>query len=214
MRRIWIEILNEIVSAKNEITMVLKLSRRDIIIEIGNYKKIIRKFPHLATIEKLIERLRDAGYVVDEITETLDGTRLTEKYTYIIRKPNSLTAKTQSTFLYDLNNGIEMEYIDGEYTGNVIPKQTGCILQKLVVDNSKYTVKVDINSIENQRYALLTISATLKEKEDAVNNIANIVYDSFNSNLNVIEYAIIDKGLSKETADVVMPLLELYLKYL
>lgn len=115
--------------------MVLKLSRRDIIIEIGNYKKIIRKFPHLATIEKLIERLREAGCVVDEIAETLDGTSLTEKYTYIIRKPNSLTAKTQSTFLYDLNDGIEMEYIDGEYTGNVIPKQTGCILQNLVVDS-------------------------------------------------------------------------------
>lgn len=214
MRRIWIEILNEIVSAKDQITMVLKLSRRDIIVEIGNYKKIIRKFPHLETIEKLIEKLRDAGCVVDEITETLDGTSLTEKYTYIIRKPNSLTAKTHSTFLYDLNNGIEMEYIDGEYTGDVIPKQTGCILQKLVVDNGNYSIKANINSIENQRYALLTISATLKEKEDAINNIANVVYDSFNSNLNVIEYAIIDNGFSQEIADAVMPLLKLYLKYL
>lgn len=214
MRRIWIEILNEIVSTKNEITMVLKLSRRDIIVEIGNYKKIIRKFPHLATIEKLIERLREAGCVIDEIAETLDGTSLTEKYTYIIRKPNSLTAKTQSTFLYDLNNGIEMEYIDGEYTGNVIPKQTGCILQKLVVDSGEYTVNIDINSIDDQHYTLITLRVRLKEKENAINNLTNIVYDYFCSNMNEIEYAIIDEGFSQETADAVMPLLKLYLKYL
>lgn len=214
MRRIWIEILNEIVNAKNEITMVLKLSRRDIIVEIGNYKKIIRKFPHLATIEKLIERLRDAGCVVDEIAETLDGTSLTEKYTYIIRKPNSLTAKTKSTFLYDLNDGIEMEYIDGEYTGNVIPKQTGCIIQKLVVDSGEYTINIDINSIDDQHYTLITLRVRLKEKENAINNLTNIVYDSFNSNLNVIEYAIIDNGFSQEIADTAMPLLKLYLKYL
>lgn len=214
MRRIWIEILNEIVSAKDQITMVLKLSRRNIIIEIGNYKKIIRKFPHLATIEKLIERLREAGCVVDEIAETLDGTSLTEKYTYIIRKPNSLTAKTQSTFLYDLNDGIEMEYIDGEYTGNVIPKQTGCILQKLVVDSGEYTVNIDINSIDDQHYTLITLRIRLKEKENAINNLTNIVYDYFCSNMNEIEYAIIDEGFSQETANAVMPLLKLYLKYL
>lgn len=212
MRRIWIEILNEIISAKNKITMVLKLSRRDIIVEIGNYKKIIRKFPHLATIEKLIERLREAGCVVDEIAETLDGTSLTEKYTYIIRKPNSLTAKTKSTFLYDLNNGIEMEYIDGEYTGNIIPKQTGCILQKLVVDSGEYTINIDINSIDDQHYTLITLRVRLKE--NAINNLTNIVYDCFCSNMNEIEYAIIDEGFSQETADAVMPLLKLYLKYL
>lgn len=214
MRRIWIEILNEIVSAKDQITMVLKLSRRNIIIEIGNYKKIIRKFPHLATIEKLIERLREAGCVVDEIAETLDGTSLTEKYTYIIRKPNSLTAGTQSTFLYDLNDGIEMEYIDGEYTGNVIPKQTGCILQKLVVDSGEYTINIDINSIDDQHYTLITLRVRLKEKENAINNLTNIVYDYFCSNMNEIEYAIIDEGFSQETADAIMPLLKLYLKYL
>ena len=214
MRRICIEILNEIISAKDQITMVLKLSRRNIIIEIGNYKKIIRKFPHLAIIEKLIERLREAGCVVDEIAETLDGTSLTEKYTYIIRKPNSLTAKTQSTFLYDLNDGIEMEYIDGEYTGNVIPKQTGCILQKLVVDSDEYTVNIDINGVDDQHYTLITIRVTLKEKENAINNLTNIVYDYFCSNMNEIEYAIIDEGFSQETADAIMPLLKLYLKYL
>ena len=213
MRRILIEILNEIISAKDQITMVLSLSRRNIIIEIGNYKKIIRKFPHLTAIEKLIERLREVGCVVDEIAETLDGTSLTEKYTYIIRKPNSLTAKTQSTFLYDLNDGIEMEYIDGEYTGNVIPKQTGCILQKLVVDSDEYTVKIDINGVDDQHYTLITIRVALKEKENAINNITNIVYDYLCSNMNEIEYAIIKKGFSKETADAIMPLLKLYLKY-
>lgn len=213
MRRILIEILNEIISAKDQITMVLSLSRRNIIIEIGNYKKIIRKFPHLTAIEKLIERLREVGCVVDEIAETLDGTSLTEKYTYIIRKPNSLTAKTQSTFLYDLNDGIEMEYIDGEYTGNVIPKQTGCILQKLVVDSDEYTVKIDINGVDDQHYTLITIRVALKEKENDINNITNIVYDYLCSNMNEIEYAIIKKGFSKETADAIMPLLKLYLKY-
>lgn len=164
---------------------------------------------HLLTIKQT-----EAGCVVDEIAETLDGTSLTEKYTYIIRKPNSLTAKTQSTFLYDLNDGIEMEYIDGEYTGNVIPKQTGCILQKLVVDSGEYTVNIDINSIDDQHYTLITLRVRLKEKENTINNLMNIVYDYFCSNMNEIEYAIIDEGFSQETADAIMPLLKLYLKYL
>lgn len=215
MRRIWIEILNKIVNAKDQITITLKLSKRDIIIEIGNYKKIIRKFPHLTTIEKLIDKLKDAGCTINEIYETLNDINVTEKWTYIIKKSNNLTAGTQSTFLYNLNTGIEMEYIDCKYTGNVIPKQTGCILQRLVIDNddAKYTYKVDINSIENQQYGLLTFYVTLK-KEGAITNTANLVYDKYQSNLNIIKYAIINKGLSQETADTVMPLLKLYLKYL
>lgn len=215
MKRIWIEILNKIVNAKDQITITLKLSKRDIIIEIGNYKKIIRKFPHLTTIEKLIDKLKDAGCTINEIYETLDDINVTEKWTYIIKKSNNLTAGTQSTFLYNLNTGIEMEYIDYKYTGNVIPKQTDCILQRLIIDNddTKYTYKVDINSIENQQYGLLTFYVTLK-KEGAITNTANIVYDKYQSNLNIIKYAIINKGLSQETADTVMPLLKLYLKYL
>lgn len=213
MRRVWIEILNEIVSTKDQVTLTLKLSRRDIIVEIGNYKKIIRKFPHLATIEKLIERLRDAGCVVDKIAETLDGTSLTEKLTYIIKKPNNLTANTQSTFLYDLNKGIEMEYIDGEYTGDVIPKQTGCILQRLIINTNDSSYKIDIQSVDGQYYGLITIYGKLKD-EDAIANIVTITYNRCSSNLNKIEYEIVDKGLSQETADVMMPVLKLYLKYL
>lgn len=86
MKRIWIEILNEIVSATGNVTLTLKLSRHNIIATIGSYKKIIRRFPHLKTIEKLIDRLKEAGCIVDQIQEMLDSTTLTEQWTYIIKK--------------------------------------------------------------------------------------------------------------------------------
>ena len=45
MKRIWIEILNEVIAAKDTITLSLKVSRNSIIITIGSYKKTIKKIP-------------------------------------------------------------------------------------------------------------------------------------------------------------------------
>ena len=76
------------------------------------------------------------------------------------------------------------------------------------------TYNNNINSIDDQHYTLITLRVRLKEKENAINNLTNIVYDCFCSNMNEIEYAIIDEGFSQETADAIMPLLKLYLTYL
>ena len=65
MRRIWIEILNEVIAAKDTITLSLKLSRNSITITIGSYKKTIKRYPHLNTIENLIHRLSDAGCTIN-----------------------------------------------------------------------------------------------------------------------------------------------------
>ena len=102
MRRVWVNVLNEIINANDTVTLSVKLSRTSMVIDIGDYKNVIRRFPHLDTLKSFIERLSDAGCVINEIHNNLEGNALTEEYIYLIKKPNELMAEAQSTFLYEL----------------------------------------------------------------------------------------------------------------
>lgn len=213
MKKIWIEILNEIVSAKDNVTLTLKLSRHNIIVTIGGYKKIIRRFPHLKTIEKLIDRLKEAGCIVDQIQEMLDSTTLTEQWTYIIKKPETLNAATHSTFLYTLND-IEAECIDYTYTGNLIPKETGGIVQRLVINTDNNTFKIDINSIGGQPAGLISVYKASNDPFSRTEYVTT-AYERFAINMQDIEYALAkESNFSTNEINTILALIDLYTKYL
>lgn len=217
MKKVCIEILNEIVNAKNQITLTLKLSTDNILITIGDYKHIIKRYPHLKNIQQMINDLRDANCMVDEIQELLNSTVLIEQWTYIIKKPKNLTAKTQSTVLYTLNS-IEAEYIDYTYTGNLIPTQTGGIIQRLVIDTDENNFKIDINSISGQVMGLINIYQIPKDKavkpEDIKPIYITIMYERHTVDIEEIEYKLKDEGYNYSEIDSILKLIELYLEYL
>lgn len=197
MRRIWIEILNEIITAKDTITLSLKLSRNSITITIGTYKKVIRKYPHLNTIENLINRLSEAGCTITTIHNQLNTDSLTEEWIYIIDKPIELIAYTQSKFLYNLNNGVEVEYTDGKYTGNIIPKQTGGITQQIVIENDEHIVRIDINSIDGQFVGVITIREILKNSISAP-RIIDLIYKRNSVNIDKFRYELKSNGYTDD----------------
>ena len=213
MKKVWIEILNEIISATGNVTLTLKLSRHNIIVTIGSYKKIIRRFPHLKTIEKLIDRLKEAGCIVDQIQEMLDSTTLTEQWTYIIKKPETLNAAIHSTFLYKLNN-IEIECIDYTYTENLIPKETEGIVQRLVINTDNNTFKIDINSIGGQPAGLISVYKAPNDPFSRTEYVTT-AYERFAINMQDIEYALAKESdfLATEK-DTILALINLYTKYL
>lgn len=213
MKQIWIEILNEIISAKGQVTLNLKLSRTNIVITIGGYKKIIRKFPHLNTLTKLIDRLKEAGCIIDETYEQLDGTALTEEWIYIIKKPETLNAGTQSTFVYKLTD-IEAECIDYTYTGNLIPKETGGIVQRLVINTGDNTLKIDINSIGGQPTGLISVYKAPNDPFSRTEYVTT-AYERFAINMQDIEYALVkESNFSTNEISMILTLIELYTKYL
>jgi hypothetical protein len=213
MKKVWIEILNEIISAKDNVALTLKLSRHNIIVTVGDYKKIIRRFPHLKTIEKLIDRLKEAGCIVDQIQEMLDSTTLTEQWTYIIKKPETLNAATQSTFLYALND-IEAECIDYTYTGNLIPKETGGIVQRLVINTDNNTFKIDINSIGGQPAGLISVYKAPNDPFSRTEYVTT-AYERFAINMQDIEYALAkESNFSTNEISTILALIDLYTKYL
>ena len=213
MRRVWIEILNELVSAKNQVTLNLKLSRTNIVITIGTYKKIIKKYPHLNTIENIIHRLSNAGCTITTIHNQLSNDTLTDEWIYIIDKPIGLIADTQSKFLYDLDNGVEVEYIDYEYTGNIIPKQTSCIVQQIVIDNDEHIIRIDINSIDGQFVGVINIRETLKNSTSAP-RIINLIYERCSTDMNKFEYELKHNGYNADETNTILTLLRLYTYYL
>lgn len=44
MRRVWVNVLNEIINANDTVTLSVKLSRTSMVIDIGNYKNVIKSF--------------------------------------------------------------------------------------------------------------------------------------------------------------------------
>lgn len=213
MRRIWIEILNEVIAAKDTITLSLKLSRNSITITIGNYKKTIKKYPHLNTIENLIHRLSDAGCTINTIYNQSDTDNSTEEWIYIINKPVGLTAYAKSTFLYNLDNGVEVEYINGEYTGNIIPKQTGGITQQVVIENDEHIVRIDINSIDDQFVGVITIREILKNSISAP-RIIDLIYKRNSVNIDKFRYEIKSNDYTTDETNKMLTLLRLYTYYL
>lgn len=213
MKKVWIKILNEIVSAKDNVALTLKLSRHNIIVTVGDYKEIIRRFPHLKTIEKLIDRLKEAGCIVDQIQEMLDSTILTEQWTYIIKKPETLNAATHSTFLYTLNS-IEVECIDYTYTGNLIPKETEGIVQRLVINTDNNTFKIDINSIGGQPAGLISVYKAPNDPFSRTEYVTT-AYERFAINMQDIEYTLAKESNFLATEkDTILALIDLYTKYL
>lgn len=213
MRRVWVNILNEIINAKNTITLSAKLSRTSMVVDTGNYKNIVKRFPHLDTLKSFIERLSDAGCVIDIIHNQLDGDALTEEYIYIIKKPNELMAETQSKFLYELDK-IEPECIDYEYTGNLIPKETSGIVQKLIIhtDNNMFTV--DISGINSQSFGVINIRKDIKHGICVPESIT-LLYDRYSKDTDILIKHELEKQKYKlELIEKILVLIKLYRPYM
>ena len=212
MRRVWVNILNEIINAKDTITLSAKLSRASMVIDIGNYKHIVKRFPHLDTLKSFIERLSDAGCVINTIHNQLDGNALTEEYIYIIKKPNELIAETQSKFLYELDK-IEPECIDYEYTGNLIPKEISGIVQKLIIHTDNNIFTVDVTSINANNLGIINIHKKHK-KEFYVIETIDLLYERYTKDTDAIKHELEKQGYKPEIIKKILTLLKLYRPYM
>lgn len=213
MRRVWVNVLNKIINAKDTITLSAKLSRTSMVIDIGNYKNVIKRFPHLDTLKSFIERLSDAGCVIDEIHNNLEGNALTEEYIYLIKKPNELMAEAQSKFLYELDK-IEPECIDYEYTGNLIPKEISGIVQKLIMHTENRIFTVDISGINSQNFGVINIRKDIKHSLCVPESIT-LLYDRYSKDTDVLIKHELEKQKYKlELIEKILVLIKLYRPYM
>ena len=213
MRRVWVNVLNEIINANDTVTLSVKLSRTSMVIDIGNYKNIIKKFPHLDTLKSFIKRLSDAGCVIDEIHNNLESNALTEEYIYIIKKPSELMAEAQSKFLYELDN-IEPECIDYEYTGNLIPKEISGIAQKLIMHTENHMFTVDISGINSQNFGVINICKDIKYDFCVPENIT-LLYDRYSKDTDVlIKHELEKQKYKPELIEKILILTKLYRPYM
>ena len=212
MRRVWVNILNEIINAKDTITLSAKLSRTSMVIDTGDYKNVIKRFPHLDTLKSFIERLSDAGCVIDTIHNQLDGNTLIEEYIYIIKKPNELMAKTQSKFLYELDK-IEQECIDYEYTGNLIPKEISGIVQKFIMHTNDNVFTVDVTSINANNLGIVNIHKKHKTKLYVTETI-DLLYERYSTDTDMLKHELEGHKYEPELTKTILTLLKLYRPYM
>lgn len=124
-----------------------------------------------------------------------------------------MTAYAKSTFLYNLDNGVEVEYTDGKYTGNIIPKQTGGIIQQVVIENDEHIVRIDINSIDGQFVGVITIREILKNSISAP-RIIDLIYKRNSVNIDKFKYELKSNGYTTDETNKILTLLRLYTYYL
>lgn len=212
MKNVWIRILNEIINANNEITLNVKLSRTNIIIDINDYNTIIKRFPHLDTLKAFIDRLSNAGCTINEIENRLNNDTLTEEYIYIIKKPNELMAETRSKFLYELDK-IELECIDDEYTGNLIPKQISGIIQKLIIHTNDNIFTIDITSINSNNLGIINIHKKHKS-EFYVTETIDLLYERYSNNSDLLKHELKKNKYEPELIKKILTLLKVYRPYI
>lgn len=213
MRRVWVNILNEIMNANETVTLSAKLSRNSMVVDVGDYKKVIKRFPHLDTLKTFIEKLSDAGCVIDEIHNQLEGNALIEEYIYIIKKPSELMAKTQSTFLYELDK-IEPECIDYEYTGNLIPKEISGIVQKLIIHTKNRIFTVNISGINSESFGVINIRKDIKHGLCVPESIT-LLYDRYSKDTDVlIKHELEKQKYKPELIEKILVLIKLYRPYM
>ena len=212
MRKVWIRILNEIINANNEITLNVKLSRTNMVIDINDYNTIIKQFPHFDTLKAFIDRLSNAGCTINEIENHLDGNTLTEEYIYIIKKPNELMAETRSRFLYELDK-IELECINDEYTGNLIPQQISGIVQKLIIHTDNNIFTVDITSINSNNLGIINIHKKHKS-EFYVTETIDLLYERYSNDNDLLKHELEKNKYASELIKKILTILKLYRPYL